>query len=108
MLALATQSFGEVHGAPWTHATHAPDPLHTPPGHAVPAATLPDALHIGPPLAHEIVADVQGFPVEHVAPALHATHVPDPSHTPPGHDVPALALPVARHMGVPPLQFTVP
>jgi hypothetical protein len=93
--------FPVLHDAPGEHATHVPLPLHTPPGHDAPAPTLPDVVHTGPPLEHEIDPVVHGLPVLHDAPGEHATHVPLPLHTPPGHDVPAARLPEVPHTGPP-------
>jgi hypothetical protein len=91
--AALTHSLNDVHDAPWLHATQLPDPLHTPPGHPVPAATLPTTLHTGPPLLQSIAPIVHGFPVEHGEFDAHGTHDPLPLHTPPGQPVPAPALP---------------
>ena len=88
MLAVAMQSFGGAQAIPCTQATHIPLPLHTPPGQPIPAATLLDAVHIGPPLVHETVPFWHGLPREHPEPELHATQVPDPLQTPPGHPDP--------------------
>jgi hypothetical protein len=106
--AAVTQSFVGVHAAPWLHATHVPDPLHTPPGHGVPAPAFPVALHTGPPELQSIVPLVHGFPVLHPAPAEHDTHEPLPLHTPPGQPDPAPTFPAKLHTGLPLLQSVVP
>ena len=81
MTADATQSLVGVHGEPAAHATHVPDPLHTPPGQPVPGAAFPLTLHTGAPLEQSIAPVVHGLPVPHDAPCEHATHTPLPLHT---------------------------
>jgi hypothetical protein len=41
--------------APGVHAMHEPVPLQTPPGHEVPAGTLPLTWHTGEPEPHAMV-----------------------------------------------------
>lgn len=93
---------------PLTQAVHEPPPLHTPPGQVVPAGALPFAVHTGAPLAHASVPVVHGLPVGQVAPATHALHTPWPSHTPPGHVLPAGVFPLDMHIAVPLVQSVIP
>jgi hypothetical protein len=105
-IAAAWHGFVDAHAAPLEHATHAPAPLHTPPGHAAPAGALPPAMHTGAPVAQPIAPVVHGLPVAHAVPAALETHAPDPLHAPPAQGVPAGALPLATH--VPPGHVRAP
>jgi hypothetical protein len=78
-----------VHAAPAEHPLQWPAPSQTPPGQGVPAFELPEIVQTGMPLEQFTRPSVHGAPVEQLVPAAHATHVPDPLHTPPGHAVPA-------------------
>ncbi len=78
-----------LHTAPAAQATQAPALLQTPPGHAVPAARLPESVHTGAPEAHTNEAVRHGLLEVQDAPAMHGTHVPEPLQTPPGHIAPA-------------------
>ena len=100
-IAPVVQALPVEHDAPGEHGVQAPLPLHTPPGHGVPAVTLPLATHIGAPLPHAIAPVVHALPVEHDAPGEHGVQAPLPLHTPPGHGVPAVTLPLATHIGAP-------
>jgi hypothetical protein len=93
---------------PLVHATHVPEPLHTPPAHAVPEAALPLAMQTGAPVAQWVVPVVHGSPVEHDAPSLQVTHAPEPSHTPPVQEVPAVAFPIGMHTAAPDEQTSEP
>jgi hypothetical protein len=93
---------------PATHPLHIPEPSHTPPGHAVPALRFVAKTHTAAPVVHEIMPVVQGLPVEHAMPAVHAAQLPLPSHTPPGHDAPAARDPLAMQTGAPLEQSRVP
>jgi hypothetical protein len=84
--------------APALHALHTPEPLHTPPGHAVPADSFELALQTGAPLAQLMLPLTQTFPFgRHASPALQAVHAPAPLHTPPLHPLPAPENPSAGH-----------
>jgi hypothetical protein len=96
-----------VHVAPAAHPLQWPEPSQTPPGQAIPAATFPLVVHIGEPLAQSICPVAQGLPVEHDAPVVQATHVPAPSHTPPGQVAPAVALVLPSHRGIPAEQLVI-
>lgn len=93
--------FPVTHGMPVTHATHVPLPLQTPPVHIEPAGTLPANEQTGVPDPHAIVPVVHSLPVPHMAPSLHAMHVPLPLHTPPVHPMPAVRAVVVMHTGMP-------
>ena len=86
---------------PVMHGTHAPEPLHTPPVHGVPAVALPVDVHIAPPAPHERVPVRQTSVGVQVLPSTHGTHAPAPSHAPPVHAVPLGACPFATQTGPP-------
>jgi hypothetical protein len=101
-IAAVWHGFVDVHGAPAVHATQLPAPLHTPPGHAVPADALPVVPHTGTPVAQPIAPWVHGLPVEQDIPLVHAPQLPALEQTmfvP--HDVPAGRLPLSVQTGTP-------
>lgn len=95
------QALPVEHDVPAEHALQVPLPLHTPPGHGVPGATLPLATHVGAPLPHAIAPVVHGLPVGHEVPAAHGLQTSLPLQTPPGHEVPAGALPLTVQTAAP-------
>jgi hypothetical protein len=96
-----------VHGLPVlqanpaVHAMHRPLPSHTPPLHAVPAPRCPVALQIAAPVAQSIAPLSHSLIGVHDAACTHATHMPRPLHTPPGHDTPAAAFESTTHCAAP-------
>ena len=54
------------------------------PGHDVPSVSFPVATQLGPPPTHWISPVRQASPGSHDVPGVQGTHVPLPSHTPPG------------------------
>jgi hypothetical protein len=77
----------------------------------VPFGALPDSRQTGAPVLQAVVPVRQAFPATvHVAPAVHATHMPVPLQTlswP--HAVPAgTVVPVSVHVGVPPVHDNLP
>ena|SRR6478735_7101966 len=76
----------------------------------VPADLLPPSMHICAPVVQDVVPFLQMFElVVHAAPAVHATHVPEPLHTrfmP--QVVPAAVLPPSMHVIAPVAHEVVP
>jgi hypothetical protein len=98
-----------LHGWLAVQAPHWPEPLHTPPVHAVPALAVPVCVQTGAPVVHETDPVRQGLP-----PGLHAAPVEQAAHVPPlqtslvPHGVPFATLPVAAHVAVPVEHDVVP
>lgn len=97
-----------AHAHVYVTVVQVPEPLHVPPGHAVPAGALPLAVHTGAPVVQLVVPVVQGLPVEHDAPGIHATQLPAALHTPPLHAVPTGSGLVALQTGDPVVHEIVP
>jgi hypothetical protein len=93
---------------PEAQGTHVPVPLQTPPGQAVPAATLPEVVHTGPPDEQLVVPVVHALPVLHDEPDAQGMHAPLPSHTPEGHAVPGGRWLAVTHTGAPLVQSIRP
>lgn len=93
--------------------TQWPAPSHCAPSRneaqAVPEATKPVPVHTGPPELQSICPPAtQSLAGVHALPCAHATHVPAPLHTPPGHETPAPALPDTLHTALPLPHAVVP
>ena len=100
-----------VHALPTVQATQVPVPLQTRSvPQLVPGALLLPSMHVWAPVAQDVVPFLQMFElVVHAAPAVHATHVPEPLHTrfmP--QVVPAAVLPPSMHVIAPVAHEVVP
>src|SRR5687767_6199759 len=85
-------------GPPRTpQGVHMPVASQTPPAHEVPAGSGVVGMQTGAPEVHTMAPLRHGVLGVHVIPAAHGMHAPPPSQTPPGHVVPAAALPPGMH-----------
>jgi hypothetical protein len=100
-----------LHTWPTVQGTQAPAPLHTPPVHALPAATLVVvSTHVCAPVVQEVTPATQALElVLHAAPAVQGTQAPAPLHTPPVHGLPAAtSVVVSTHPCAPVTHELVP
>ena len=89
-----------------THATQV-GPTHTPPVHALPAATFETLPQVAPPTPQLTLPWVHCEGV-HTAPGEHGVHAPLESQTPPGQAVPAGLLLASTQTEAPVLHWVAP
>lgn len=106
-------------GVPFTHGAQVPVPLHTPPGHIVPAtartsggqaAPLPLQVsfesHASTPVRHRLAESKPSAGQAVLTPSQFSTRSQGPAGV--RHTVPGGAGPAGTHTGVPPVQSRVP
>jgi hypothetical protein len=93
---------------PGAQGTHVPEPSQTPPAQLVPAGRCPFALQTGAPVEQSSVPVSHEFVGVQLIPAMHATHVPLGSHTPPAQGVPGALSAPATQTGAPVVQLILP
>jgi len=97
-----------VHAAPTVHGPHVPLSQTWLVPQELPLGRLPVEVHTGSPVEQSVWPDRHGLVGEHVAPCVHAPHVPLWQTSLVPHDVPLETLPVGLQTGKPVEQSVVP